>query len=184
MFLRVAQTANDRTSKKLGLTNSSGQMLNTLMKVKTSLFALLMLAGAASLCLASDDAFMGTWKLIESKSKIPEGAPKNNTVVYAQSGDEVTVTVDGTDGGKSVHHVWTGKFDGKEYPAKGSDMHNARAYTKVDAHTLTYTVVKDGKKIGHGKVVVTADGKSRKVTETETSPEGKELKSTAVYDKQ
>jgi hypothetical protein len=154
------------------------------MKTKTSLFALLIFAAGASLCFAADDAFMGTWKLNESKSKIPEGAPKNTTVVYAQNGDEVTVTVDGVDAGKAAHHVWTGKFDGKEYAAKGSDMHNARAYTKVDAHTLTYTVMKDGKKIGHGKVVIAADGKSRKVTETDTTPDGKELKSVAVYDKE
>jgi hypothetical protein len=154
------------------------------MKTKTSLFALLILTAAASLCLAAtDDAFMGTWKLNESKSKIPEGAPKNSKVVYAQNGDEMTVTVDGMDAGKAVHHVWTGKFDGKEYAAKGSDMHNARAYTKVDAHTLTYTVMKDGKKIGHGKVVIAADGKSRKVTETDML-DGKELKSVAVYDKE
>jgi hypothetical protein len=154
------------------------------MKIKTNLFALLILAAAVSFCFAADDAFMGTWKLNESKSKIPEGAPKNNKVVYAQSGDEVTITVDGMDAGKAVHHVWTGKFDGKEYAAKGSDMHNARAYTKVDAHTLTYTVMKDGKKMGHGKVVIAADGKSRKVTETDTTPDGKELKSVAVYDKE
>jgi hypothetical protein len=153
------------------------------MKIKTSLFALLIFAAAASLCLAADDAFMGTWKLNESKSKIPEGAPKNDKVVYAQSGDEVTITVDGTDGGKAVHHVWTGKFDGKGHAAKGSDMHNARAYTKVNAHTLTYTVMKDGKKIGDGKVVIAADGKSRKVTETDML-DGKELKSVAVYDKE
>ena len=154
------------------------------MKIKTNLFALLILSAATSLCFAaSDDAFMGTWKLNESKSKIPEGAPKNSTVVYAQNGDEVTITVDGMDAGKAVHHVWTGKLDGKEYAAKGSGMHNARAYTKVDAHTLTYTVMKDGKKIGHGKVVIAADGKSRKVTETDML-DGKELKSVAVYDKE
>jgi len=154
------------------------------MKRKTTLLTLLMSAVAASLCVAAtDDAFVGTWKLNESKSKIPDGAPKNSTVVYAQNGDEVTVTVDGMDAGKAVHHVWTGKFDGKEYPAKGSDMHNARAYTKVDAHTLTYTVMKDGKKIGNGKVVISADGKSRKVTETDMV-DGKELKSVAVYDKE
>jgi hypothetical protein len=155
------------------------------MKIKTTLFALLISTVAASFCFAADDAFMGTWQLNESKSKIPTGAPKNNTVVYAQSGDEVTITVDGVDpSGKAVHHVWTGKFDGKEYAAKGSDMHNARAYTKVDAHTLTYTVMKEGKKIGHGKVVIAADGKSRKVTETDTNADGKQLSSTAVYDKQ
>jgi len=154
------------------------------MKRTTTLLTLLVLAAGASLCFAAtEDAFMGTWKLNESKSKIPEGAPKNSTVVYAQNGDEVTITVDGTDAGKAVHHVWTGKFDGKEYAAQGSDMHNARAYTKVDAHTLTYTVMKDGKKIGNGKVVVSADGKSRKVTETDML-NGKELKSVAVYDKE
>src|SRR5689334_6931035 len=116
---------------------------------KTTLIALLIsAAAAASLCFAADDAFMGTWKLNEAKSTIPEGSPKNSTVVYAQSGDELTITVDGEDSGKPVHHVWTGRMDGKEYPAKGSDMHTGRAYTKLDAHTLTYTVMKDGKKIG------------------------------------
>src|SRR5436190_1832492 len=154
------------------------------MKIRTTLLALLISAVAASLCLAADDAFMGTWKLNEAKSKIGAGMPKNDTVVYAQSGDEVTITVDGTDGGKAVHHVWTGKFDGKDYAAKGSDMHNMRAYTKVDANTITYTVTKDGKKIGDGKVVISADGKSRTVTETDTTKDGKSATTTAVYDKQ
>jgi hypothetical protein len=154
------------------------------MKTKTAIFTLLISAVAASLCLAADDAFMGTWKLNEAKSKIGAGMPKNDTVVYAQSGDEVTITVDGMDGGKKVHHVWTGKFDGKDYPAEGSDTHNTRAYTKVDAKTLTYTVKKDGKDIGSGKVVIAADGKSRTVTESGTGKDGKKATTTAVYDKQ
>jgi hypothetical protein len=154
------------------------------MKTKITVVALLISAVAASLSLAADDAFMGTWKLNEAKSKIGAGMPKNSTVVYAQSGDEVTITVDGTDAGKAVHHVWTGKFDGKDYPAKGSDMHNMRAYTKVDATTLTYKVKKDGKDVGSGKVVIAADGKSRTVTETNPGKDGKEVTTTAVYDKQ
>ena len=153
------------------------------MKIKTAVFALLVSGVAASLCFAADDAFMGTWKLNEAKSKIGAGMPKNDTVVYAQRGDEVTITVDGTDGGKAVHHVWKGKFDGKDYPAVGSDMHNTRAYTKVDANTLTYKVKKDGKDVGSGKVVVSADGKSRTVTESDTGKDGKEATTTAVYDK-
>jgi hypothetical protein len=75
-------------------------------------------------------------------------------------------------------------MDGKDYGAKGSDMHDVRAYTKVDAHTLTYVVKKDGKNVGNGKVVLAADGKSRTVTETDKSDDGKELSTTAVYDKQ
>lgn len=155
------------------------------MKIKTTLIVLLISAVAASFCLAADNAFMGTWKLNEAKSKIPAGATKNTTVVYAQSGDEVTITVDGVDpSGKAVHHVWTGKMDGKDYGVKGSDMHDMRAYTKVDAHTLTYVVKKEGKNVGNGKVVIAADGKSRTVTETQKGADGKELSSTAVYDKQ
>ena len=154
------------------------------MKIKTAGFALLISAVAASLCFAADDAFMGTWKLNEAKSKIGAGMPKNDTVVYAQSGDEVTITVDGMDGAKKVHHVWTGKFDGKDYSAKGSDMQDSRAYTKVDANTLTYKVKKNGKDVGNGKVVISADGKSRTVTETNTNKDGKEVTTTAVYDKQ
>ena len=154
------------------------------MKTKITVLALLISAVAASLCIAADDAFMGTWKLNEAKSKIGAGMPKNNTVVYAQSGDEVTITVDGTDAGKAVHHVWTGKFDGKDYAAKGSDMHNMRAYTKVDANTLTYKVKKNGRDVGSGKVVVSADGKSRTVTESNTGKDGKEATTTAVFDKQ
>ena len=154
------------------------------MKTKITVLALLISAVAASLCIAADDAFMGTWKLNEAKSKIGAGMPKNNTVVYAQSGDEVTITVDGTDAGKAVHHVWTGKFDGKDYAAKGSDMQDTRAYTKVDANTLTYKVKKNGKDVGSGKVVVSADGKSRTVTESNTGKDGKEATTTAVFDKQ
>ena len=153
------------------------------MKTKIAVFTLLISVAAASLCFAADDAFMGTWKLNEAKSKIGAGMPKNDTVVYAQSGNEVTITVDGTDAGKKVHHVWTGKFDGKDYSAKGSDMHNTRAYTKVDANTLTYKVKKDGKDVGDGKVVIAADGKSRTVTETDTGKDGKKGMTTAVYDK-
>src|SRR4051812_17046265 len=144
------------------------------MKTKIAVFSLFLSVAAASLCLAADEAFMGTWKLNEAKSKIGEGMPKNTKVVYAQSGDEITITVDGMDAGKAVHHVWTGKFDGKDYAAKGSDMHNTRAYTKVDANTITYKVKKDSKDVGNGKVVVSADGKSRTVTETDMGKDGKE----------
>jgi hypothetical protein len=154
------------------------------MKTKTTVAVLLISAVAAGLCLAAADAFMGTWKLNEAKSKIGAGMPKNDTVVYAQSGDEVTITVDGTDAGKAVHHVWTGKFDGKDYAAKGSDMHDTRAYTKVDGNTLTYKVKKDGRDVGTGKVVVSTDGKSRTVTESDKGKDGKEATTTAVYDKQ
>ncbi|MFL6417260.1 MAG: hypothetical protein ACJ74Y_16505 [Bryobacteraceae bacterium] len=155
------------------------------MKTKTTLLALLVSAATLSVSFAADDAFMGTWKFNQAKSKIAAGAGHNNTVVYAQSGDELKVTVDGVDAaGKALHSDWTGKPDGTDYPVKGIASHDMRAYTKVDAHTLTYTFKKGGKSVGHGKVVLAADGKSRTVTETMTGPDGKAVDTTQVFDKQ
>lgn len=128
---------------------------------------------------------LGTWKLNEAKSKIPAMAPKNNTVVYQAEGDNVKVTVDGTDGaGKPSHNQWTGKFDGKDYPLTGDPNANTRSYKKVDDRTTELTNKKDGKVTATGRIVVSADGKSRTVTVSGTDPSGKKVEYTAVYDKQ
>src|SRR5437868_13352012 len=110
------------------------------MKRKTTglTVALCFFAGAA--CFAADDPQIGTWKLNEAKSKIAAGNPKNNTVVYAADGDNVKVTVDGTDAdGKAIHNEWTGKFDGKDYPVTGDPTQDTRSYKKVNARTLAMT---------------------------------------------
>jgi hypothetical protein len=143
----------------------------------------LCLAGAA-VCLA-DDAQMGTWKLNEAKSKFSPGATKNTTVVYEAAGDSVKVTVDGMDGdGKPSHNEWTGKFDGKDYPVTGDPTADMRSYKKVNDHTLTVANKKEGKAMMSGRIVVSADGKSRTVTVSGMDSKGKKISSTAVYDKQ
>src|SRR5262245_3039697 len=90
--------------------------IKRIMKVRMILFVLALSFVAAALCVAADDAFMGTWKLNEAKSKIPAGMGKNTMVVYAADGENVKITVDGVDGkGAAAHSEWTGKFDGKDY---------------------------------------------------------------------
>ena len=154
------------------------------MKARTVLASLVVFLTGVALSLAAD-ANMGTWKLNEAKSKIPAGATKNSMVVYAPAGDSVKITVDGVTGdGKASHSEWTGKFDGKDYPATGEPSHDSRWYKKVDDHTLEYGAKKAGKSIGTGKVVVAADGKSRTVTSTINDASGKPQTSVAVYDKQ
>jgi hypothetical protein len=128
---------------------------------------------------------MDTWKLNEAKSKLAPGAPKNNTVMYEAAGDNVKVTIDGTDASsKPTHTEWTGKFDGKDYPVTGDASSDARAYRKINDHTLLFTIKKDGKLTESGRIVVSADGMSRTVTTTGTDSMGKRVRSTAVYDKQ
>src|SRR5690349_23099992 len=93
------------------------------------LFALAACLAGSVPGVAADSPQMGTWKLNEAKSKIPFGAPKNHTVVYDAAGDSVKITVDGVDGsGKPTHNVWTGKFDGKEYPLAGDPTADTRIY--------------------------------------------------------
>jgi hypothetical protein len=154
------------------------------MKTKTTGLTLALCFFGAAFCFA-DDPQMGTWKLNEAKSKFTPGTGKNHTVVYEASGDNVKVTVDGTDkDGKSTHNEWTGKFDGKDYAVTGDPTSDMRSYTKVGDRVLKLTVKKDGKVTVTGRIVVSADGKSRTVTASGTNAEGKSFKNTAVYDKQ
>ena len=153
------------------------------MKPRRILLTLALCFFAASVVYASD-VNMGTWKLNEAKSKFAPGAPKNHTVVYEAAGDSIKVTVDGMDGeGKPAHNEWTGKFDGKDYPVTGDPTSDMRAYKVVNDHTLDLTVKKDGKVVTTGRIVVSADGKTRTVNTSGTDSTGK-TKSTAVYDKQ
>jgi hypothetical protein len=153
------------------------------MKTKTIGLSFILCLAAGAFCLAADDPMMGTWKLNEAKSKITPGAPKNSTVVYAAAGDQIKITVDGTDAdGKTSHSEWTGKFDGKDYPVTGDATADMRSYKK-EGKDLELTNKKDGKVTVTGKVVVSADGKTRTVTISWTDAKGAKMTSTAIYDK-
>jgi hypothetical protein len=154
------------------------------MKAKTSVLTLALCFVAGAVCFASD-AQMGIWKLNEAKSKIAAGMPKNSSVVSEAAGDNLKVTIDGTDReGKPAHNEWTGKLDGKDYPVTGDPNSDTRAYKQIDDHTLTFAVKKGGKVTITGRAVVSADGKTRTVTTSGSDPQGKKFKSTLMYDKQ
>jgi hypothetical protein len=154
------------------------------MKVRTIALtvAVCLVAGAVGF---ASDVNLGTWKLNGAKSKFPPGSSKNTTVVYEAAGDNLKATVDGVDGsGKPTHSEWTGKFDGKDYPVTGDPASDTRSLKKIDARTFDLTSKKDGKVTVTGRIVVSADGKSRTLTTNWTDSMGKKVKSTAVYDKQ
>ncbi len=154
------------------------------MKIRTIILSVMLFFVAGAMCLAADNPQMGTWKLNEAKSKLAPG-PKNTTVIYEAAGDQVKVTVEGVDAeGKPTHNEWTGKFDSKDYPVTGDPTSDTRSYKQIDDHTLELTVKKDGKATVTGKVVVSADGKSRTVSTSGTDAKGGKVKNTSVYDKQ
>jgi hypothetical protein len=154
------------------------------MKARAAVLTLALCLVGVAVCVAAD-AFTGTWKLNEAKSKTGPGVPKNTTVVYEAAGDSVKITVEGTDAdGKATHSEWTGKFDGKDYPVTGDATSDMRSYKKVDEHTLTFKATKDGKVTLTGRVAISADGKTRTVNITATDAKGNKASGTAVYEKQ
>ena len=154
------------------------------MRTRTVFCTVLVCLLAGAYCIASD-AHMGTWKLNEGKSKLAAGAAKNHTVVYEMAGDKIKVTVDGTNSdGTPAHNEWTGMFDGKDYPLTGDPSADTRAYKKVNNLTLELTNKKEGKVTTSGKIVLSADGKTRTVTTSGTDAKGEKVKNVAVYDKQ
>ena len=154
------------------------------MKAKTIVLTMALCFVAAAVCFA-DDAFTGTWKLIEVKSKLTPGGPKNNLVVYEGAGDNVKITVDGTDSdGKPTHNEWTGKFDGKDYAVTGDPNSDMRSYEGRTKHKTGFTVKKNGKVTATGTIILSNDGKSRTVLSSGTDAQGNKYRSTAVYDKQ
>jgi hypothetical protein len=138
---------------------------------------------AVVVCIAAE-AQMGTWKLNEAKSKFGPGMARNHTVVYAPAGDNIKITVVGTDGsGKPLQNEWTGKFDGKEYAVTGEATADKRSYKRVDERTLELTGTKGGKITQTGTIVVSPDGKTRTVTINATTATGEKVSGTAVYEK-
>jgi hypothetical protein len=154
------------------------------MKARTFALTMALCVFAGAVCLASD-VQIGTWKLNEAKSKLAPGTSKNSTVVYQAMGDEVKVTVEGTNSsGQPTHNEWTGKFDGKFYPVTGDPNTDERAYKQINGRTMDLTTKKGGKVTATGRIVVAADGKSRTVTIKSADSMGMTSISTAVYDKQ
>ncbi len=153
------------------------------MKTQIAAVATALSVMATAVCFGASPQ-MGTWKLNEAKSKLVPGMGKNTTVVYAEKGDKIKITVEGVDkDGKPTKGVWIGKWDGKAYPSKGNMSWDSAAYKVVNDYTNDITTMKNGKVVWSGKITVAKDGKSRTVTINGTDANGKKFHAKAVYDK-
>ena len=135
----------------------------------------------------AEDSNLGTWKLNLAKSKFSPGpAPKSQTLrVEAWGADGVKYTADGVDGeGKPMHWELQAKYDGKLTPFKGNPDADMLAYKRIDANTVESTTQFKGKPTVRGTVVVSADGKTRTLTQTGTNAKGQTVNNVVVYDKQ
>ena len=76
------------------------------------------------------------------------------------------------------------KFDGADYPFKGSAAPNTTRSCKRDGQNYDYVEKVSGKVIRTSRSVMAPDGKTRTVTSTGTSAQGQPFKDVLVWDKQ
>ena len=133
------------------------------------------------------DSNIGTWKLNPEKSKFSPGpAPKSQTLkIEAWGADGVKYTADGVGAdGKPSHWAFQAKYDGKFVPFKGNPDADMLAYKRIDANRVEATTQLNGKPAQTTKIVVSANGKTRTVTQTGQNAKGQTVNNVVVYDKQ
>ena len=132
------------------------------------------------------DVFSGNWKLNLAKSKYDPGPPPkgpNFSKIEAIEGG-LKFTNDGVNSeGKPTHDEWSGKFDGKDNPVKGSSTRDTAALKRIDSHTIEITNKKDGKVTTVGRHVFSNDGKTRTGTTKGTNVKGVAVNNMVVYEK-
>lgn len=142
----------------------------------------------------ASDAWMGTWKLNLAKSKYDPAslAPRSNTIkAEPWEGGQRAVT-DGIDSqGRPTHTEITAKYDGKDYPLKGTRQtsgapvgNTTRAYKRIDDRTYEFVTKMDGKVTTTTRTSISRDGKTRTTTTTGKNADGLTINNVQVYDKQ
>jgi hypothetical protein len=158
-------------------------------RVSIILAVVVLCLGVPGLMLGQDNPNIGTWKLNTGKSKytgIP--APTSLTRTVTADGDSVKYSYEGTGAdGAALTYGFTVKYDGNDNAITGSGMPYGAdhiAIKRIDSHTFSATLKKDGKVIGTSRSVVAHDGKTMTLTGKGTDASGKAVSSTQIYEKQ
>ena len=143
----------------------------------------LVVAGASAQ--ANKNPEIGTWTLNVAKSKWSPGpGPKSNTVTMEAAGNGVKYTSKGEDsGGKPTGQEYTGNYDGKDVPLKGSQLADSTSMRRIDSHTVERVTKKDGKLVTTIRREYAKDGKSFTAKVTGTNSKGEAVNNTLFYDR-
>jgi hypothetical protein len=131
-------------------------------------------------------AWLGTWSLNFEKST---GASLDRfkriaiRIEPSENGVKVVYDMIGARGGVT-HMEWTGSLDGKDYPVQGVDYVLTNAYTLKNDRSYSIAVKIDGVAAASTDVEISADGKIMTTTTTEKGPQGQDVITTSIYDRQ
>ena len=132
------------------------------------------------------DPVLGTWQLNAAASKFKSGpAFKAQTRTYAESGDQITVTIKstGADGKEGVTQT-TYRLDGKDYPVSGNPDYDGLSGKQLNSHTASFQLKRAGKVVGKTTRAVSHDGKKLRANTNVTAADGARSVNTLVFDRQ
>jgi hypothetical protein len=137
--------------------------------------------------LAQSDPLAGLWQLNVANSKYSPGpGPKSQTINIQGDGQNRKLTGVGINAAGNAAQVFVFSElveDGKPHPITGIDEADANTYTRVDAHTIKVTRLKDGKVVQTATWVVSQDGKTLTANITGTNANGREVNNIALFEK-
>jgi hypothetical protein len=133
------------------------------------------------------DASFGTWKLNVAKSTYSPGPAAKSQIakVEAWGEDGVKYSSDLVDAdGKATRMEFQAKFDGKDYPFTGNPDADVIALKRIDGNTIESVSKLKGKVTLTVRGVVSADGKTRTLTQTGRNAQGAEVKNVLLFERQ
>jgi hypothetical protein len=143
-------------------------------------------AASPQIALAQSDPFEGIWQLNLAKSYLtgPNAGTKSGTWYFHGEGQNRKLTVVSINAqGNPVSSVYMQFYDGQPHPQMGNPNYDANATTRVDAHTIDFSLTKAGKAVLTGALVVSQDGKTLTATGKGTGADGREYNDVLVLDK-
>jgi hypothetical protein len=154
--------------------------------ITSFLVALLFVATSVEVGVAQRDPLIGTWKLNPAKSKYSPGPPvRNETVTYEAAGQGLKYAVTQIDAeGKSTALEGSLIYDGKDYPARGTQDYDMVATRRIDANTGATARKKNGKIVQTVMRVLSKDGKTLTLTTKGVDARGQSIDNVAVYERQ
>lgn len=170
-------------------------MMPLLRCVQTHVWVLAIAAVALPTAISGQtvDLLSGTWKLNVARSTHSPAslAPTSGTTKFDVTKDTIKAVVDGVDSqGRATHFEYTAKFDGKDYPWKGTiDGHpnpnqDAVAWKRIDDYTYEAISKLKGQVLTTQRTVIDRDGKTRTNTVTGKNAKGQTVNHTLVYERQ
>jgi hypothetical protein len=137
--------------------------------------------------LAQSDPLTGIWQLNVAKSKYSPGpGPKSQTLNIQGDGQNRKLTTVGINAAGNAAPAFVQDLvdDGKPHPITGLAMADAITCTRIDAHTIKVTRLKDEKVVQTATWVVSEDGKTLTANMTGTDANGREVDNMTLYEKQ